>query len=172
MLGAAGTARADQSDPRLDGLFDQLKAAANVEEARPIEGQIWEIWLETDVADAHRVLRDGLLAMARGDYPAALVAFDRTVTVAPDFAEGWNKRATVLYLLGQYEQSLADCEKVLSLEPRHFGALSGMGLIYMALDEPEKALDAFQRALEINPTMPGPLHNVELLRKSIEEREI
>jgi tetratricopeptide (TPR) repeat protein len=110
--------------------------------------------------------------MARRDYAAALVAFDRTVTLAPGFAQGWNKRATVLYLLGQYEQSLLDCDKVLELEPRHFGALSGMGLIYMALDEPELALEAFERALAVDPTMPGPRHNAEALRQSIKDRDI
>ncbi|MGH6892472.1 MAG: tetratricopeptide repeat protein, partial [Dongiaceae bacterium] len=98
--------------------------------------------------------------------------FDKMIEVAPDFSEGWNKRATVLYLIGEYGRSRADVAKTLELEPRHFGALSGLGLIYIAEGDDEKALEAFRRALTVNPTMPGPQRWVEELKAKVEGQPI
>ncbi len=168
----AGTAEADQRDPRLPALFDRLKSAESLTAAQPIEAEIWVIWAESDNEDVSLLMGLGVNAMAREDYGTALKLFDKMVEVAPDFAEGWNKRATVLYLVGEYERSRADVDKVLELEPRHFGALSGLGLIYIAEEEKEKALEAFRRALAVNPTMPGPQLWVEELKQSVEGQPI
>lgn len=168
----AGPAKADQRDPRLPALFDRLKSAETFQAAQPIEAEIWVIWAESDNEDVSLLMGLGVNALARKDYGTALRLFDKMVEVAPDFAEGWNKRATVLYLVGEYERSRADVDKVLELEPRHFGALSGLGLIYIAEDQEAKALDAFRRALAVNPTMPGPQRWVEELKQSVEGQPI
>ncbi len=107
--------------------------------------------------------------MGVNDLPAALQAFDQLVTVAPDFAEGWNKRATVHYLMGNFDLSLDDIATTVSLEPRHFGALSGRGLVYFNLNELGRALDAFDAALALYPTMAGPRINAEAIRQILGE---
>ena len=165
-------AGADQGDPRLPALFDQLKAAGTAETAQPIEQQIWTIWSQSESDDVNLLMGLGVNAMARADYRTALELFNKMIEAAPNFSEGWNKRATVYYLMGEYEPSRADVAKTLELEPRHFGALSGLGLIYLAEGENEKALDAFRRALAVNPTMPGPQHWVEELKSKVEGEPI
>jgi tetratricopeptide (TPR) repeat protein len=168
----ASAAEADQRDPRLPALFSKLKAAKTVETALPIEAEIWTIWAQSDNDDVNLLMGLGINAMEREDYGTALELFDKMIEVAPDFAEGWNKRATVLYLMGELDRSHADVQKVLELEPRHFGALSGLGLLHMAQGEAEKALDAFRRALAVHPSMPGPQRWVEELKETVEGQPI
>ncbi len=103
--------------------------------------------------------------MQAGNLPGALQLFDAVTAERPDFAEGWNKRATVLYMMGALDASAKDVDKVLELEPRHFGALSGLGLINASKDKDDAAIEAFQRALEINPHMPGAKQNIDMLKK-------
>ena len=148
-------ARSDQTDPRLKGLFEQLKTASSPEAAAPVEAEIWTIWAESGDSDLNQVFKVGSRAMAIGDVATALKIFDAIVHKAPAFAEGWNKRATVLYLAGEFQRSLADCAEVLKRNPRHFGALSGAGLIHLQLEQYGQALDSFRRALEVNPNMTG-----------------
>ncbi|MFQ5774259.1 MAG: tetratricopeptide repeat protein [Kiloniellaceae bacterium] len=171
-LAPAGLGRADQNDPRLDELFARLKAASDPQAARDIEMNIWHIWIVSDDEVVGTLMAQGMAAMARRDYRAALGKFDQMVTIAPDFAEGWNKRATVHYLLGNYERSLHDIDRTLALEPRHFGALSGRGLVYVALKKDELALESFEAALEIHPLLPGAGYNAEALRRRLGNREI
>lgn len=174
-LGAAldaGPAAADQNDPRLETLFAQLKAAPDARLAHEVEAAIWGIWSHSDDQVIGLLMSQGLGAMQRRDYRAALGKFDQIVKIAPGFAEGWNKRATVHYLLGNYDQSLSDIEKTLTLEPRHFGALSGRGLVLLELEDQSGALEAFEAALEIHPKLPGASHNAEMLRREIERHEI
>ena len=152
-LALSAAAQADQRDPRLPALFEQLKSAANLEAAQPIEAEIWEVWAQSENDDVNLLMGIAINAMAREDYATALELFDKMVEVAPDFAEGWNKRATVYFLMGEYRKSLADCEEVLKRNPNHFGVLSGYGQIYLQLNEPERALSYFERALAVNPNM-------------------
>ncbi|MBK19344.1 MAG: hypothetical protein CMM52_10975 [Rhodospirillaceae bacterium] len=112
----------------------------------------------------------GIGAMGASDGETALTAFNEITTRAPDYAEGWNKRATLFYLAGEHELSIADIKKTLDLEPRHFGALSGLGLVYMALGEERKALDAFEQALEIHPHMEGADTHIRELRDIVKGR--
>jgi tetratricopeptide (TPR) repeat protein len=172
IAGRAEPVRADQDDPRLDGLFQRLQHTPDPAEAQVVEQQIWQLWLASEDAAIDRLMQQGVFAMNEQDYATALQTFTRMVDQAPDFAEGWNKRATVLYLMGEIDRSRADVEKVLELEPRHFGALSGLGLLYMAEGEAEKALEAFRRALAVNPTMPGPQQWVEELKERVEGQPI
>ena len=105
--------------------------------------------------------------MERGDLDAAEESFDRVIELAPNFAEGWNKRATTLYSMGQFEKSMQDIDKVLALEPRHFGALSGLGLCNVRLGKDREALAAFQRAAKLDPNLPGVQANIEALKKQL-----
>jgi tetratricopeptide (TPR) repeat protein len=106
----------------------------------------------------------GIVAASQGDLRRSLDYFDRVVRTAPDFAEGWNKRATVYYMMGDYTASVEDIRRTLALEPRHFGALSGMGLIYDAIGDTEAAVKVWEKALEIHPHMEGIRNRIRELR--------
>ncbi|MGD9536572.1 MAG: tetratricopeptide repeat protein [Alphaproteobacteria bacterium] len=147
----AAPAAADQNDPRLEALFMALQSASDPGEIGAAEQAIWGIWMESGDGDIDRLLHQGSVHMSLRSYGAALGYFNEVIERRPDFAEGWNKRATVYYLMGEYAKSIADCEKVLALEPRHFGALSGLGLIYAQLEDDARALQAFEQALRVNP---------------------
>ncbi len=170
MDSALKRALADQADLRLDPLFQRLQSTADATDAAAVEQQIWQIWIESDDSVVSGLMREGMTAMSRGDYDGALERFDRMVDTAPEFAEGWNKRATVHYYMGQYEASVLDIQQTLQLEPRHFGALSGLGLIYDALEQREAALRSFEAALEINPHLDGIRNRIEELRQELQGR--
>ena len=150
---AGAPAIATQDDARLDVLFARLQVTSDQVEAEAVEAKIWEIWTESGESEIDRTMARGIFAMQRGKYDNALGAFESIVHKLPRFAEGWNKRATVYYLMSRYQESLTDVRRTLDLEPRHFGALSGRGLIYMALGEDRSALAAFEDALAVNPHM-------------------
>ena len=172
LFGLVTPALADQKDPRLNGLFAQLKEVSGPAEAAPATRQIWAIWLEVSDRAVGSLLQNGIDDMSRGDHRAALAAFDKVVAMAPEFAEGWNKRATIHYFLGNLDQSLNDIARTPELEPRHFGALSGRGLVYTRLDDLERALLSFEAAVAINPQGVGPRINAEAIRRILKRREI
>lgn len=168
----AGAADAAQDDPRLDDLFARLTTTQDAAEAQVIENVIWTIWLEGHDDTLNQLLAQGTRDMQVGDLDAAIERFSTLIEMAPDFAEAWNKRATVYYMTGRYDESIADCMQVLAREPRHFGALSGLGLIHEARGEDNEALDWFRRALEQNPHMPGIRQRVEALSVEVEGEAI
>ncbi len=167
LVGAA-TARADQNDPRLDDLFEELQDAASPVVARSVEAEIWSIWLEVDDRAVRLDLVRGIRAMRVGRLAEAEAAFDRAIRRRPDFAEAWNKRATVRFMAGKLAGSVADIGATLSLEPRHFGALSGLGMIYDRLDDPQAALRSYEAALALHPHLAGPRARVEELRDRLD----
>ena len=167
LLLMATAAQADQTDPRLGPLFDQLKAAPDAVAAGTIEIEIWRLWSTTPDPDSEALLARGSAAMGAGDMRTARAALDLLVTREPGFAEAWNKRATLLYLIGDDDGSMADVRRTLALEPRHFGALSGLGLINARHERPEAALHSFEAALAIHPFLPGARANVEALREQL-----
>ena len=114
----------------------------------------------------------GLQALEVSDNEAALEHFTRVIEALPDFAEGWNKRATVNYLLGRFDASVIDIQKTLTLEPRHFGALSGMALINLSLDREREALKAFEAAMRVHPYLPGAETHIRELREKIRGKGI
>jgi tetratricopeptide (TPR) repeat protein len=170
-LGFADT-RADQNDPRLKALFESLRTAPSPQAAADVESQIWAIWAKSGDAALDQVLEVGSRAMAIGDTIAALKIFDAIVQKAPNFAEGWNKRATVHYMMGNYEASLADIDRTLELEPHHFGALAGLGLVNIGLDRDEAALDAFERVLKVDPQSQSAKINIEIVKQRIKDKSI
>ncbi|HEX9447093.1 MAG TPA: hypothetical protein VF920_03910 [Dongiaceae bacterium] len=172
LLLSPARAEADQHDKRLPELFKQLQAARSPIEAMTIESIIWSIWSETGSSELDRLMADGAAAMARQDYTKALVVFDDLTRRAPNFAEGWNKRATVLYLMGYMQASLDDIDHVLALEPRHFGALAGLGLVNLGLDHEEAARDAFQRVLKIDPMNVPARANLKAVEEQIKNKSI
>ncbi len=156
---------ADQNDPALDPLFAELKSAPGAERGRSITREIWNIWHDVDDADTAALLSTGVALMTAGFHARALEVFTRVTDREPDFAEGWNKRATVLYMLDRNDESLADIRRTLELEPRHFGALSGLGLIYLETGKYRAALVAFSNARNLNPFMPGVDENIETTKR-------
>ncbi len=158
------TGMADQTSDVLDDRFDRLKTSTNAFEAAAVEGLIWKVWIHRGVAEVDQNMTLGIVAMDEGDFNGSLSYFEQVVRLDPGFAEGWNKRATVYYLMGKFDASVADIKKTLTLEPRHFGALSGMGLIYDAIGNQAAAVKVWEKALEINPHMAGLRHRIEEIR--------
>ena len=144
-------AAADQRDPRLPGLLAALAEASDPEQALPIEGAIWGIWLDGGDRALNELMARGVEAMGANRLRDAAERFTELILAAPEFAEAWNKRATVYYLMDRYEDSVRDIKRTLALEPRHFGAISGMGLIFLERGDEEGALGAFEKVLEIHP---------------------
>ena len=117
------------------------------------ERALWEVWSRSGSEEVDDLLRAGIVEMQHGQLEASLDTFSEVIRRRPDFAEGWNKRATVYYLVGEYRKSAADCDEVLKRNPYHFGAISGYGMIYLQLDQPTRALEYFERALAVNPNL-------------------
>ena len=163
----ASTALADQNDERLDSLFGQLQNAPDSETAQNIEIDIWRIWLQYDNEDVNALMLQGIQAMTVRNLKFALESFDRVTELAPNFAEGWNKRATVHYLMDHLDESVQDIQRTLALEPRHFGALSGMGLIFMQLGDDEGALNAYEEVIKLYPNAPSAQHHIQALRTKL-----
>lgn len=172
LLAWSALALADQTDRRLDGLFEQLRATADPELGAVLTGEIWGIWRHTNNEAAARLMEQGARAMALEHYDDALAVLDEVVKTVPEYAEGWNTRATLLYVMGDYSASAVDVRRTLALEPRHFGAWSGLGLIYMHVGEEHAALEAFAKALEWNPHLRGSRHNLEIIKKHLQDQMI
>jgi tetratricopeptide (TPR) repeat protein len=143
----------------LDELYDD-----NPEVRVHAQGAVWQVWSRSGDPEVDALLKSGIQQMEEGRMGLAVETFTRITERSPDFAEGWNKRATAYYLMGDYDQSLKDCDEVIKRNPQHFGALSGYGLIYIKRGELERALEYFERALEINPNLEGVEQSIELIR--------
>ncbi len=164
-IAIATPASARQDDARLDKLFETLQTTTNEREAQVVEARIWALWLQSGRADIDDLLARGGEAMNRRNFGEALARFNEVMEKDPEFAEGWNRRATLYFLMGDYEASIADIQSTLALEPRHFGALSGLGLVNIRLERFGAAIEAFEEALKVNPHMPGAKQNIKLLRR-------
>ena len=171
-LSAAPPAMAAQNDGRLNGLFERLRITADAGEASNLEARIWRIWLRSSKAKVNALMAGGIRRMDGGEFAKARDVFAEITRLAPKFAEGWNKLATVNYLLRDYNASALGIARTFRLEPRHFGALSGLGLVNMALDRPDRALKSFREALKIHPHMQGVRSKILRLQKRLKEEEI
>jgi tetratricopeptide (TPR) repeat protein len=133
---------------------------------RDLAGQaVWLAWSRSGDAAVDRLLESGVVEMGAKRYPRAIEIFTGVIQRRPEFAEGWNKRATAYYLAGEMRRSLADCDEVMKRNPQHFGALSGYGQIYARLEEYDKAIEYFRRALAVNPN----LTDLETVIRGLEE---
>ena len=151
LLFASKIALADQNDPRLNNLFKKLNETENQDEIRDLISDIWNIWYEVDDPKVIEYFEKGIQAMNLRNYPLAIRFFNNLIEEDPNFAEGWNKRATVHFMMGNFDQSMQDIIKTLELEPRHFGALDGMGLIFIHQGQFRQAIDVYDKMLEIFP---------------------
>ena len=131
---------------------------------------LWRVGSRSGDAETDRLFAIGVEQMAQRLGDAAVETFTRVIERRPDFAEGWNKRATVHFLLGEYDKSRADCDEVLKRNPHHYGALSGYGMIYLQLDQPALALPWFERALAVNPNLHEVETTIEMLRALLVQR--
>ena len=163
------SAAADQLDSRLIELFDKLYIAESKKEINTLTQDIWKIWDETNDPKIEADYYRGLEAMRMGDFVMSIDFFTRVIEKNPDFAEGWNKRATVYYILGQFDKSMIDINKTLLLEPRHFGAMDGMGLIFIQLQQYDKAIKIYDQMLEIFPHSADTLAKKKLMQEYISQ---
>ena len=164
---AVSPAAADQNDPGLDDLFERLLKAPDLSTVQPIEADIWQLWYAHEDTAVQILMQRGAEAMGGGDPQSAIKAYDQVVAIAPGFAEGWNRRATLNYMIGDYQASLADIDKTSALEPRHFGALSGLALIREAQRRPFEALEALEKVMQIHPRMQHLIERVDHLTRQL-----
>src|ERR1700749_1003747 len=156
----------------LDFLFGALKAAPDEASAKHVEGRIWALWMQTPSDTAALLMVRAKAAMDAQKMDVALKLLDAVVKLRPDYIEAWNRRATVYYLQNDYTHSLEDIEQVLVREPRHFGALAGLGMIMQDLGDDKRALDAFRKALAVNPHLERVPDPVKTLTEKVEGRDI
>ena len=156
----------------LDFLFGALKAAPDEVSAKHVEARIWAVWLQTPSDTAALLMMRAKAAMDAQQVDVALKLLDAVVKLRPDYIEGWNRRATIYYLKNDYTHSLEDIQQVLIREPRHFGALAGLGMIMQEIGDEKRALDAFRKALAVNPHLEKVPDLVKSLTEKVEGRDI
>ncbi len=163
---------ADQTSTELDGLFNDLKAAQNSNVARPIAQQIWALWLESEDQKIDELMAQGMNEVSNGNLSRGRDIFAEITKRSPKYAEGWNKLATVNYMMGDIETSLINIKETLKLEPRHFGSISGRGLCYLKQRRWQSALIEFKAALDVHPWMLDARRNLKLLEENMENHSI
>ena len=156
----------------LDFLFGALKAAPDEASAKHVEARIWAIWMQTPSDTAALLMLRAKAAMDAQQMDVALKLLDAIIRLRPDWTEAWNRRATLYYVKNDYGRSLADIQQVLAREPRHFGALAGLGMIMQDLGDDKHALEAFRKALAINPHLEKVPELVRTLGEKVEGRDI
>src|SRR4051812_28489356 len=156
----------------LDFLFGALKVAPDEESAKHVEARIWALWSQTSSDTTALLMTRAKTALDAKQIDVALKLLDAVVKLKPDYVEGWNRRATLYYLQNDYTHSLEDIQQVLVREPRHFGALAGLGMIMQELGDEKRALDAFRKALAVNPHLDKVPELVKTLTEKVEGRDI
>ena len=167
---------AEERISKLDNLFKQLKNS-EAQRAIDIENRIWQIWSIHPSNDRRgnrltELLAQGSLLINQRELSKAYGVFSQIILADPNWSEAWNKRATVLYMLGRYEQSQIDIDEVLKLEKRHFGALSGQGLVQIELKNYDKAINSYKEVQKIYPSMQAPKVMIPRLKELIENQSI
>ena len=164
--GPAAPVTEDQT-AKLDTLFAELQVAPPGSEAKLIERRILNEWLRSGDDEVDKKMTAAMMAMQMRAFAPALRLLDEVVEQKPDFIEGWNKRATLYYYVGAYDKSLVDIEHTLALEPRHFGALAGLGMIMQNTGNIPAAIAAFEQAVAVNPSLDNLKLAIEQLRAKI-----
>jgi len=163
-----------QGDPRqnLDKLFEALKIAPTDDSAKYVENRIWALWIAAGGDTANLLMGRVKTAMDGRDLDLAIRLLNAIIDIRPDYVEGWNRRATVYYMKKDFGSALADIREVLAREPRHFGALSGLGMIMQDIGDDKHALEAFRRALAVHPHLERIPDVVKRLTQSVEGRDL
>jgi tetratricopeptide (TPR) repeat protein len=156
----------------LEALFGRLRNAGDPGEAQRIAASIEGLWLQSDSDTANLLMQRATVSMQARQYPLALSLFDKLVALEPDWAEAWNQRATTKFLAGDRDGAMADLNQVMKLEPRHFGALAGMGMILQGAGLDKSALEIFKKALAIYPLATDIQKLVEKLTREVEGQNI
>jgi tetratricopeptide (TPR) repeat protein len=156
----------------LDTLFEALKIAPDADSAKAIEERIWALWIVSGSDTCNLLMARAKAAADDKDYELGIKLLDAVVELKPDYTEAWNRRATLHYLQKDYGQALTDIREVLTREPRHFGALSGLGLILQELGDEKHALEAYRRALAIDPHLEHVDDAIKTLSEKVEGRDI
>ena len=158
--------QADQNDPKLEILFNDLSQTQSEMKAQPILLEIWSIWSVAIDTKTQEKFDAGNQLMSKRQYDESILMFSDAINLQPTFAEAWNKRATVNYIIGNYEESISDIFSTLELEPRHFGALDGLAQIYMLQNKYFKAAQVYRKILEILPYNKKAIMHLEYLEQS------
>jgi len=158
-------------DPQLDALFTQLKQAPDAATAAPIEARIWARWAQSGSPTVDVLMERASAAESAGDPEMATRFLDQASALAPAFAEPWNRRASLAYEAKDYAGAISAIQETLKREPRHFGALAGLGLIYEELGQNRKALDAFRAALAVDPHYDPAVRGAARLEPKVDGRE-
>jgi len=161
-VGAAALAQVGEPDDA--PVLVRALRDADAQVRRLAERALWAVWSRSGDATIDHILEIGVAQMREGQIEASVETFSDIIRRRPDFAEGWNKRATAYYLLGDWRRSAADCDEVLKRNPQHFGALSGYGMIWLQLDQPTRALARFEEALAVNPNLDSVQETIDALR--------
>src|SRR6201991_3020395 len=156
----------------LDFLFGALKAAPDEDSAKHVEARIWAIWIQTPSDTAALLMARAKAAVDAQKIDVAIKLLDAVIKLRPDYIEAWNRRATLYYMQNDYGRSLADIEQVLIREPRHFGALAGLGMIMQEVGDEKRALEAYRKALAVNPHLEKIPEQVKALTEKVEGRDI
>lgn len=156
----------------LDFLFGALKAAPDEASAKHVEARIWAIWIQTPSDTASLLMARAKTAVDAQKIDIAIKLLDSVIKLRPDYIEAWNRRATLYYMQNDYSRSLADIREVLIREPRHFGALAGLGMIMQEVGDEKRALDAYRKALAVNPHLDKIPDQVKALTEKVEGRDI
>ncbi|MBH5370256.1 MULTISPECIES: tetratricopeptide repeat protein [Bradyrhizobium] len=156
----------------LDFLFGALKAAPDEASAKHVEARIWAIWLQTPSDTAALLMSRAKTAVDAKKIDVAIKLLDSVIKLRPDYIEAWNRRATLYYMQNDYGRSLADIQQVLIREPRHFGALAGLGMIMQEVGDEKRALEAYRKALAVNPHLEKIPDQVKALTEKVEGRDI
>jgi tetratricopeptide (TPR) repeat protein len=156
----------------LDFLFGALKAAPDAASARHVEARIWAMWMQTPSDTAALLMSRAKTAIDAKKMDVALKVLDSLIRLRPDYTEAWNRRATIYYLNNDYVRSMHDIQQVLAREPRHFGALAGLGMIMQEVGDDKRALEAFRKALAVHPHLEKVPDLVKSLTEKVEGRDI
>ena len=166
-------ANSEERELELNKLFNQLKNNSDASMAFELEMKIWNIWsTHPSQENLTQLLANGSNLMTQHKLNKAYETFSKVISLDPNWAEGWNKRATVLYILGRYEESQEDINEVLKLEKRHFGALSGQGLVQLELKNYERAINSYKEVQKIYPSMQSPKIMIPQLKELIKSESI
>jgi tetratricopeptide (TPR) repeat protein len=164
--------KVDRNKNNIDFLFGALKAAPDEASARHVEARIWAIWIQTPSDTASLLMTRAKTAVDAQKIDVAIKLLDSVIKLRPDYIEAWNRRATLYYMQNDYARALADIREVLIREPRHFGALAGLGMIMQEVGDEKRALEAYRKALAVNPHLEKIPDQVKSLTEKVEGRDI